>query len=211
MEMSAFLALIDGRYNGFHKTCRALAYKSLRRWYAQHDYQPDSALSAQHLNDCTEHLESEIWNRLNHPRNGYNQSRGAASTWLYHTGWFVVANYMRDVIAPDMFRGIHNEHAESECRPQQAADRLAWKFGRYAVNDLTPTERKEQRSTIVRTLLAMDKRERRVFWDWANGRAAQDTARLLGVSQPTVSVIRNSLREEGLIPPVGGKRKTVAA
>lgn len=202
IDAASFLSLIDGGYEGFHKLCRERSRLMLRKWYADHDYQPDSALVRQHVADCAEHLEGEIWGRLADARNGYNPERGAASTWVYHVAFFVVQNFVRDVIAPQMF-ALRNEHADSESRPQQAADRLAFKLGRFAMPAECGLEISENRNEAAQVMLTLDKRERRVLMDYAKGIPAQETATRMRVSQPTVSVIRNRLRELGLMPPVG--------
>ena len=194
--MDKLLNNVDGGFIGLAKLCRSAAWKSVRRAFATYDYQPDMAFRNQILTDVSDYLVGEVIDRFEKPGSGWDPEKGAVSTWLYHTTWFLSANYIRDRILPELGL-VRNEHGDRDgIGSGQAFDRLLADHAGQSVVDTDNLSAAEQ-SRLIRTAVRskLGYRGLVVLRDWRKGIPAGETARKLGLSGPSVSIARNAIRE----------------
>lgn len=183
---------IDGGYVGFRKICFALAKKSVWRSCSICDIQPDINILRQWRNDASEHVFGVLTEKMLGADDSvkWDDAKGAASTWCYNTGWYVVANFMRSIVGDTSI----SDHADrGGVSVSQATDRYLADHANLCVRDTDTLAESDTRRVGMAILDTMDHAERTVLTDDANDVPCGETARKLGVSASTVSQIRNRL------------------
>ncbi len=184
MKIADFFNLIEGGSNGFDKLCRAVAWKSTKRWHTLTDVPESIEECPQETKDCYNHVRDILLDRVedepteqNPKGRGYSPSRGAPSTWIYNTAWFLACNYKRDNLS---------RRASTDTES-----------GGRAVPGVWDAPTMESREDVAKAMASLDDRERKVLtMRIIDGLGVVEVGQQIGVSPGMVSQIFASAKKK---------------
>ncbi len=188
---------VRGGYVGVQKLVRAFAFKSCRRAFATYDVQPASDMVVQIVDDTDEEAMSAVLDRFG---SQYDPIKGAVSTWISHTVWFIICNHIRDKVIPTMMAVRMTDQSDRDgASHQQGMDRyLADHCGRCHMDRDTLSD-SEQLATAHEIVSDLPDELRTVLLSSLD---PDDSDKSLtersGLSAVKISQIRGELREMGI-------------
>lgn len=199
-DLSILLSSIVGGFDGLNKVLRAASWKSVRRASAQYDFHPPSDMVVQIVDDTADEAMSAILERFGSPVSGWNPRKGAVSTWVYHTVWYVVSNHIRDHIIPNMIASSLQGHADRDgASVQQGADRFMADHAGKCHIDRDRLIDDEDMAEARKRLDTLSDRERTVLLSSLDDSDTDDALSVrMGLSRSALSQIRASLRDKGI-------------
>ena len=199
-DLSILLSSIVGGIDGVRKMMRAAAWKSVRRAFAQYDFHTSSDMANQIVEDTAESAWEAVLYRFGSPESGWNPRKGAVSTWVYHTVWYVVSNHIRDHIIPNMMASSLQGHADRDgASVQQGADRFMADHAGKCHIDRDRLIDDEDMAEARKRLDTLSDRERTVLLSSLDDSDTDDALSVrMGLSRSALSQIRASLRDKGI-------------
>ncbi len=194
MNLSEFVSMIHGGADGFGKLCHAVARKSLRRAMSIRDTMiEDSGVLDQMVDDAADVVMGEVLEKVG----TYDPTIAKPSTWIYHIGWFVVANWHRSMLAR---AGTLQGHADRDGSGQQeATDSYLADHAGLLYRDADTLVDADEREGMLRALATLSPIDQTVCMDAHNGLTLAESAKNTGLSISTVHRTRESLKAKGFI------------
>lgn len=188
---------VRGGYAGVQKLVRAFAFKSCRRAFATYDVQPASDMVVQIVDDTAEEAMSAVLDRFG---SQYDPTKGAVSTWISHTVWFIIANHIRDKVIPTMMSVRMTDQADRDgASHQQGMDRYLIDHCGKCHMDRDRLIDDEDMAEARKRLDTLSDRERTVLLSSLDDSDTDERlSERMGLSRSALSQIRASLRDKGI-------------
>lgn len=195
--LDELLQNVRGGFVGVQKLVRHSAYRSCRRAFAQYDVQPASDMVVQIVDDTTEEAMSAVLDRFG---SQYDPSKGAVSTWISHTVWFVISNHIRDKVIPTMMAVRMTDQADRDgASHQQGMDRYLIDHCGKCHTDRDTLSDSEQLATAHEIVADLPDELRTVLLSSLDPTDSDKSlTERSGLSAVKISQIRGELREMGI-------------